>query len=107
TVSGNTAGQYGGGVFINEGVTLTITGSRLYDNVASLNGGGGLFVGGGAVSGTVQSSIIADNAPYQIVEHKSGASSTFLTYNSNTITPRSGSSDFYLNFSNSDNSITG
>ncbi len=95
TIAANAAAQYGGAVFINTGVNLTITTSQLYDNTAGVNGGGGLFVGAGAVSASVQNSIIADNTQYQIVEHKCPGS--FTTFQSNTITPRSGSTDYFFN----------
>jgi hypothetical protein len=100
TVSGttfarNAAGQYGGGIFMDDSANLQMTSSQIYDNSASAQGGGGLFVGpNGASSGTVQNSIIADNTGYQIAEHL--CPRTFLTYQSNTITPRSGSNDIYF-----------
>lgn len=92
TIAHNTAGLYGGAVFLNDTVSIQMSGSRLYDNTASQ--GGGLFVGAANVTGTVQSSTIADNVGYQIVEH--GCPRTTLNYIGNTITPRSGNSDFYL-----------
>ena len=95
TIAANAAAQYGGGIFINDGVNLAVTGSRLYDNTAGASGGGGLFVGPSAVSASVQSSIIADNTQYQVVEHRCPGS--FTAFQGNTITPRSGSTDYYMN----------
>ena len=95
TIAANAAAQYGGGVFINEAVNLAISTSRLYDNTAGSFGGGGLFVGPTAASASVQSSIIADNTQYQVVEHKCQGS--FTAFQGNTITPRSGSTDYYAN----------
>ena len=95
TIAANAAAQYGGGVFINEAVNLAISTSRLYDNTAGSFGGGGLFVGPTAASASVQSSIIADNTQYQVVEHKCQGS--FTVFQGNTITPRAGSTDYYVN----------
>lgn len=98
TVAQNTAGVYGGGIFMDGTAALNMSGSRLYDNRANLGdgmGGGGLFVGpNGNNTGQVANSIIADNTGYQIVEHP--CPKTRLTYNDNTITPRAGSSDVYV-----------
>jgi predicted outer membrane repeat protein len=98
TVAQNTAGVYGGGIFMDGTAALDVNGSRLYDNRANLSsgfGGGGVFVGpNGNNTGQIVNSIVADNTGYQIVEH--ACPTTRLTYNSNTITPRAGSSDVYL-----------
>jgi hypothetical protein len=98
TIAANTAAVYGGGVFVDDNASVSVSGSRIYGNTASLGngfGGGGLFVGpNGNNSGTIENSIIADNSGYQIVEH--GCPKTQLTYNNNTITPRSGNTDVYV-----------
>jgi hypothetical protein len=96
TLAANTAGGYGGGIFMDGTTVLDLRGSRVFNNTSGFpNGGGGLFVGpNGSNTGSVVSSIIADNATYQIVEH--GCPGPKLTFNSNTITPRTGSSDVYL-----------
>ena len=92
TFAGNSAAQYGGALFVDNGSNLQMNGSRLYNNSAADFSGGGLFVAGpGNTTGTVQNSIIADNTGYQIVEHVCGA----ISYLNNTITPRSGNSDVY------------
>ena len=96
TLAANTAGGYGGGIFMDGTTGLDLRGSRVFNNMSGFsNGGGGLFVGpNGSNTGSVVSSIVADNAPYQIVEH--GCPGPKLTFNSNTITPRTGTSDVYL-----------
>ena len=85
TIAGNTATGHGGGLYIFSTGALTMTGSRVASNVSSTNfGGGGIFVGPSG-RGSVSSSIIGDNAPYQIVEH--GAPCPTVTYSNNTIAP--------------------
>ncbi len=97
TIARNAAGVYGGGIFMDQNAGLSMSTSQVYDNTANLGngfGGGGLFVGpNGNNFGTVQNSIIADNGGYQVVEH--ACPQTRLTYNNNTITPRSGNNDLY------------
>ena len=82
TIAHNTAGQYGGGIFMDGGV-INMSGSQVYDNTAGA--GGGFFVGGGQ-SGTIQSSIIADNIGAQLNGqiHEDACSS--VTYPNNLIT---------------------
>jgi hypothetical protein len=88
TIAHNTAGTFGGGIFMDSNASIQMSGSRLYDNTAG-NQGGGLFVGGtGAQSGTVQTSIIADNNvgsqwSGQIAE----AGCSTVHYSNNLITP--------------------
>jgi len=99
TIANNTADQFGGGIFMNDGVnTLNMSSSNVYANTAGQRGGG-VFTGasgsgGHLQSGTIQSSIIADNisgiTPGQINEE--GCSS--MTYQNNTITPLSGNALF-------------
>ena len=63
TFAHNTAGQFGGGIFMFSGPnTLTMSGSNVYENTAASRGGG-LFIGDGAgiQSGTIANSTIADN----------------------------------------------
>jgi predicted outer membrane repeat protein len=97
TLARNTAAHYGGGIFMDDNVNLSLDGSQVYDNSANAagGGGGGLFVGPtGTNSGTVQNSTIADNSGFQIVEYP--CPKTRLTYTNNTITPRSGNNDLYV-----------
>jgi hypothetical protein len=96
TIAHNVAGVYGGGVFLNDDSSLNMNGSRIYDNSAPGFGGGGLFVGASvsAAPSIIRNSVIADNSGYQIVEH--ACPTTRLTYDNNTITPRTGSSDLYV-----------
>ena len=95
TLAQNTAGLYGGGIFMDGTAVLQMAGSRIYDNTAPT--GGGLFVGpNGNNTGSVQNSIIADNSDYQIVEHR--CPMTTLAYRNNTITPRVGRNEIYLGF---------
>ena len=59
TIAHNTAGQHGGGLFLNDQSSISMNFSHVYGNVAGTRGGG-LFLGVGQ-SGTIQNSIIADN----------------------------------------------
>ncbi|MEO8480748.1 MAG: FG-GAP-like repeat-containing protein [Acidobacteriota bacterium] len=94
TIARNSAVDYGGGIYLDTAASLTMSGSRVYANTAA--NGGGLFVGGTA-SGSVQSSIIADNAMYQIYEQACGpVVRTILAYVNNNITPRSAAPDLYF-----------
>jgi predicted outer membrane repeat protein len=94
TIAGNTAGLYGGGVFVSEGTTFDIGSSRLYGNVSqSGDAGGGIFIAGaGATSGSVHDSIIADNSNYQISDFRCST----VRFDDNTITPSAGQSDVYV-----------
>jgi hypothetical protein len=94
TVAGNVAGIYGGGVFVNDGTTFDIGGSRLYGNVSqSGDAGGGIFISSaGATSGSVHDSIIADNSNYQISDFKCST----VRFDNNTVTPNPGQSDVYV-----------
>ena len=98
TIASNVAGLNGGGVFMDDGAALQMSGSRIFGNIANNPnqfGGGGLFVGpNGSSSGTIDSSIIADNTQYQIFENP--CPKTRLTYTNNTITPRPGANDLYV-----------
>ena len=99
TIARNTAGVYGGGIFMDGNSSIDIAGSQIYDNTVTAppsgQGGGALFVGpNGNQTGQVATSTIADNNGYQIVEHP--CPKTRLTYNSNTITPKVGANDVYV-----------
>jgi FG-GAP-like repeat len=59
TIAHNTAGQHGGGLFLNDQSSISMNFSHVYGNAAGTRGGG-LFLGVGQ-SGTIQNSIIADN----------------------------------------------
>jgi hypothetical protein len=63
TIAHNTAGQHGGGVFLNDQSSISMNFSNVYGNAAGTRGGG-LFLGVGQ-SGTIQNSIIADNTGVQ------------------------------------------
>ena len=94
-IAGNSAEDFGGGLFIDD-ASVSVAQSTIYRN--SAGSGGGLFVGNtGPPTGTVQSSVIADNSTHQIHEQAcSPLAPTILTYSNNTITPRSGFTDLYL-----------
>ncbi|HVH28016.1 MAG TPA: right-handed parallel beta-helix repeat-containing protein [Vicinamibacterales bacterium] len=87
TIAHNTAGTFGGGIFVFGGSNIiNMISSNVYENTAGLRGGG-LFLGGASQSGTIQSSIIADNnGSAQINEE----GCTAVVYQNNTITPKSG-----------------
>lgn len=90
TVAANYAGLFGGGIFMDQNAALQMNSSNLYDN-SSGSRGGGLFVGAtGSQTGTVQYSIIADNSSAQINEE----SCSGIIYRNNTITPKSGTTNF-------------
>ena len=95
TIAGNAAVNFGGGLFVDDSAVLNMTSSRVYKNTAG--SGGGLYIGSnGPPSGTIQSSILADNSTYQIHEQAcSPLQRTILNYQGNAITPRSGQSDLY------------
>ena len=94
TIARNTAGVFGGGIFMDQNASLNMSGSNLYDNSSNSNSrGGGLFVGpNGSQSGNIQSSTIADNnnSSSQINEEVCSA----LTYTNNIITPKTGTTNF-------------
>ena len=95
TIAGNTAANFGGGLFVDGSSVINMTGSRIYQNTAP--SGGGIYVGNnGTSSGLIQSSIIADNANYQIHEQAcTPLQPSILGYTNNVVTPRSGQSDVY------------
>ena len=95
TIAGNAAVDFGGGLFVDDSAVLNMTSSRVYKNTAG--SGGGLYIGSnGPPSGTIQSSILADNSTYQIHEQACAPlQRTILNYQGNAITPRSGQSDLY------------
>jgi hypothetical protein len=94
TIARNASANYGGGIYLDTSSSLAMSSSRVYANTAA--NGGGLFAGA-TTSGTVQTSIIADNSTYQIYEQACApAVRTILAYVNNNITPRSGSSDLYF-----------
>lgn len=70
--------------------TLNMSASNVYDNTAGTRSGG-LFIGDASQTGTIQTSIIADNVGTALAGqiHEEGCSS--VNYLSNTITPLSGS----------------
>ena len=83
-ISNNTSDQYGGGIFMDSNASIDMSASLIYANTASTNGGSGVFVGGsGNSSGTIQTTVIADNNTFQIAEHKCPAIA--LSYQNNTI----------------------
>ena len=94
TIARNTAGVFGGGIFMDQNASLNMSGSNLYDNSSNSNSrGGGLFVGpNGSQSGNIQSSTIADNNNSSSQINEEGCSA--LTYTSNTITPKTGTTNF-------------
>jgi hypothetical protein len=96
TFARNSAVNFGGGVFVDDGAILNLTNSNVYANVAG--SGGGLYVGSnGPPSGTIQGSTLADNSTYQIHEQAcSPLVRTILTYQNNRITPRASHSDLYF-----------
>jgi predicted outer membrane repeat protein len=83
TIAHNTAGGYGGGIYMDGGV-LNMSGSHVYANTAAVGGG---FAEGPGQSGTIQSSVIADNIGTQLNAqiHEDACSS--VTYPNNLITP--------------------
>jgi parallel beta helix pectate lyase-like protein/VCBS repeat protein len=91
TLAHNSAGTWGGGVFVFDGSNvLNMSGAKVYENTAG-QGGGGLFIGGASQSGAIQNSIVADNnGTGQIFE--SGCTS--VVYQDNTITPKAGGAQF-------------
>ena len=95
TIAGNSAVNFGGGLFIDDSAVIGMSDSRVYRNTAG--SGGGLYVGGlGPSSGTIQNTTIADNSTFQIHEQAcSPVGTPILTYNNNDITPRIGFSDLY------------
>ena len=60
TITGNTAGDYGGGIIIGEGGSLTINQSTIVENSAYQ--GGGLYVDGGDV--VLSGTIISNNSAF-------------------------------------------
>jgi hypothetical protein len=82
TIASNTAGLFGGGIFMDQSVALQMSGSNVYQNTAGSRGGG-IFIGGtGSQTGAIQNSVIADNSNAQINEEACSS----LTYQNNTIT---------------------
>ena len=96
TIAGNSAVNLGGGLFIDDGTVISVAQSRIYHNTA--RSGGGVYVGNiGTSSGTIQSSVLADNSQYQIHEQAcSPLQRTILSYQGDVIAPRSGQSDLYF-----------
>jgi hypothetical protein len=77
TIAGNETGALGGGIFIDQGGSLEVAGSRLFANVAGADPepiGGAIAVGQsagplpGPVSGAVQGSVIGENGANEIWE---------------------------------------
>ena len=77
TIAGNETGALGGGIFIDQGGRLDVSGSRLFANVAGTAPdalGGAIAVGQtagptpGPVTGTVQGSVIGENGANEIWE---------------------------------------
>jgi hypothetical protein len=88
TIARNAAGNFGGGLFVDDGAVLNLTNSQVYANTAAT--GGAIYVGSvGAPSGTVQGTTIADNSgAYQIQEQACGSPPpTILRYVNNVIAP--------------------
>ncbi len=80
TIANNTAASFGGGIYVG-GSSISVSASRIYENSAGAHGGGTLVPGAG-FSGTIQTSVIADNSPSQVSEEGCSA----VTYPNNTIT---------------------
>ena len=90
TIAHNNAGSLGGGIFVFGGSnSLNMSASQVYENTAGARGAG-FFMSGGQ-SGTVQTSVIADNNTGAQI-HEDGCTS--VVYQNNTITPKSGGSQF-------------
>lgn len=69
-IAGNTAGQYGGGLFVEQGAELGLQGSVIYANsAATADDGGGIHVGSsGPPLGLVENNLLADNFGFQVRE---------------------------------------
>jgi hypothetical protein len=81
TVAKNTAPSDGGGMYANDGGSVSISASRLYGNVAQAGGNSGSAIATGPstapVGGTVEDSLIADNGSgSQVTENDCQAANT-------------------------------
>ena len=99
TIANNTAGQFGGGIYVDIAAVLNVTNSRFYKNsagAANANAGGGIWAGGqNSPTGTISNSVFADNTNYQIGEYACATPGTpNLTYTNNNVVPP-GDNKFY------------
>ncbi len=88
TIAHNTA-FLGGGIFLNDTAALTMSASNVYDNsvVGTNSRGSGIFVGGsGSQTGSVQSSIVADNTDTLFHSQIHEEACSAITYQTNTLT---------------------
>jgi hypothetical protein len=95
TIARNASVDFGGGIFVDGSAVLNVSTSIIYAN--SANSGGGMYIGNnGPPSGTIQTSVLADNFNYQIHEQACPPlQPTILEYSNNNIVARSGFSDLY------------
>jgi predicted outer membrane repeat protein len=110
-IAANQALHYGGGIFADSNVALSVSGSTIYRNTAP-DGGGAIYVGqSGPNTGTIQTSALVDNSATSsdattILEAcPPPASAPYLSYLNNTIVS-SASSIVYTGFCNPPGPLT-